>query len=220
MAKNADIAKPVVITSSTIQMLSTQQRIFIIRGKHVMVDRDLAFLYGVETRVLKQAVNRNPERFPEEFMFQLDNQEFEKWRSQIVMSKSDKMGLRHRPYVFTEQGVAMLSAVLKSPTAVSVSIGIMNAFVAARRLMLQNREHELAIEELRMKMKMLEDALENNLGAVNDLSEEMRKELDNIYDAIGALSVKVQDPPKAKMNPVGFAATASRYEEEEKRKNQ
>jgi hypothetical protein len=136
------------------------------------------------------------------------------------MSKSDKMGLRHRPYVFTEQGVAMLSAVLKSPTAVSVSIGIMNAFVAARRLMLQNREHELAIEELRMKMKMLEDALENNLGAVNDLSEEMRKELDNIYDAIGALSVKVQDPPKAKMNPVGFAATAARYEEEEKRKNQ
>jgi hypothetical protein len=220
MAKNADIAKPVVITSSTIQMLSTQQRIFIIRGKHVMVDRDLAFLYGVETRVLKQAVNRNPERFPAEFMFQLDNQEFEKWRSQIVMSKSDKMGLRHRPYVFTEQGVAMLSAVLKSPTAVSVSIGIMNAFVAARRLMLQNREHELAIEELRMKMKMLEDALENNLGAVNDLSEEMRKELDNIYDAIGALSVKVQDPPKAKMNPVGFAATAARSEEEEKRKNQ
>lgn len=220
MAKNADIAKPVVITSSTIQMLSTQQRIFIIRGKHVMVDRDLAFLYGVETRVLKQAVNRNPERFPAEFMFQLDNQEFEKWRSQIVMSKSDKMGLRHRPYVFTEQGVAMLSAVLKSPTAVSVSIGIMNAFVAARRLMLQNREHELAINELRMKMKMLEDALENNLGAVNDLSEEMRKELDNIYDAIGALSVKVQDPPKTKMNPVGFAATAARYEEEEKRKNQ
>lgn len=114
MAKKAEIVKPVVITSSTIQMLSVQQRIFIIRGKQVMVDRDLATLYGVETRVLKQAVNRNPERFPEEFMFQLDNQEFEKWRSQIVMSNSDKMGLRHRPYVFTEQGVAMLSAVLKS----------------------------------------------------------------------------------------------------------
>ena len=86
MAKKAEIVKPGVITSSTIQMLSVQQRIFIIRGKQVMVDRDLATLYGVETRVLKQAVNRNPERFPEEFMFQLDNQEFEKWRSQIVMS--------------------------------------------------------------------------------------------------------------------------------------
>ena len=78
MPKKSDIAKPVVITSSTIQMLSTQQRIFIIRGTHVMVDRDLALLYGVETRVLKQAVKRNPERFPVEFMFQLDNQEFEK----------------------------------------------------------------------------------------------------------------------------------------------
>lgn len=199
-------------------MLSVQQRIFIIRGKQVMVDRDLATLYGVETRVLKQAVNRNPERFPEEFMFQLDSQEFEKWRSQIVMSKSDKMGLRYRPYVFTEQGVAMLSAVLKSPTAISVSIGIMNAFVAARRLMLQNREHELAINELRMKMQMLEDALENNLSAVNDLSEEMRAELDNIYNAIGALSMKYQDSPKPKMNPIGYAATAARYEEEEKKK--
>lgn len=220
MAKKAEIVKPAVITSSTIQMLSVQQRIFIIRGKQVMVDRDLATLYGVETRVLKQAVNRNPERFPEEFMFQLDNQEFEKWRSQIVMSNSDKMGLRHRPYVFTEQGVAMLSAVLKSPTAISVSIGIMNAFVAARRLMLQNREHELAINELRMKMQMLEDALENNLGAVNDLSEEMRAELDNIYNAIGALSMKYQEPPKTKMNPVGYAATAARYEEEEKKKRE
>ncbi len=221
IAKKSKIAKPVVITSATVQMLSVQQRIFVIRDKQVMVDRDLAALYGVETRVLKQAVNRNPERFPEEFMFQLDNQEFEKWRSQVVMSNSDKMGLRYRPYVFTEQGVAMLSAVLKSPTAISVSIGIMNAFVAARRLLLQNREHELAINELRMKMQMLEDALENNLGAVNDLSEEMRQELNNIYDAIGVLSIKYQEPPKQdKPRPVGFAATEARYEEERKRKAQ
>ena len=95
------------------------QQIFVIRGKQVMVDRDLAALYGVETRVLKQAVKRNPERFPEEFMFQLDNQEFEKWRSQIVMSNSDKMGLRYPPYVFTEQGVAMLSAVAFFATTAS-----------------------------------------------------------------------------------------------------
>lgn len=213
--------RPVAIKSTTVQMLSVQQRIFIIRDKQVMADRDLAALYGVETRVLKQAVKRNPERFPEEFMFQLDNQEFEKWRSQIVMSNSDKMGLRYRPFVFTEQGVAMLSAVLKSPTAISVSIGIMNAFVAARRLLLQNREHEMAINELRLKMQMLEDAVENNLGAVNDLSEEMRQELDNIYNAIGALSVKVQETPKKKpMNAIGFAATEARYEEERRKKNE
>ena len=138
-------------------------------------------------------------------MFQLDNQEFEKWRSQFVMSNSDKKGLRYSPYAFTEQGVAMLSAVLKSPTAISVSIGIMNAFVAARKLMLQNREHEVAINELRLKMKMLEDALENNLGAVNDLSEEMRQELANIYNAIGALSIKQKQAAKPR-NPIGFEA--------------
>ena len=216
--KNEIVKAPVAITSTPIQMLSVQQRIYVIRNKQVMVDRDLAALYGVETRVLKQAVKRNPERFPEEFMFQLDNQEFMKWRSQIVMSNSDKMGLRHRPYVFTEQGVAMLSAVLKSPTAVSVSIGIMNAFVAARRLLLQNREHEMAINELRLKMQMLEDAMENNLGAMNDLSEEMRQELDNIYNAIGALSIKYQEPPKKdKPNPIGFAATEARQEEDRKK---
>ena len=113
MAKKVEIKKPVFITSTSIQLLSVQQQIFLIRGKQVMVDRDLAALYGVETRILKQAVKRNMERFPEEFMFQLDNQEFEKWRSQFVISNSDKMGLRHAPYVFTEQGVAMLSAVLK-----------------------------------------------------------------------------------------------------------
>ena len=109
MARNIDKKKQVFITSTSIQILSVQQQIYVIRGKQVMIDRDLAALYGVETRVLKQAVKRNPERFPEEFMFQLDNQEFEKWRSQFVMSNSDKKGLRHSPYVFTEQGVAMLS---------------------------------------------------------------------------------------------------------------
>ena len=212
MARNIDKKKQVFITSTSIQILSVQQQIYVIRGKQVMIDRDLAALYGVETRVLKQAVNRNPERFPEEFMFQLDNQEFEKWRSQFVMSNSDKKGLRYSPYVFTEQGVAMLSAVLKSPTAVSVSIGIMNAFVAARKLMLQNREHEVAINELRLKMKMLEDALENNLGAVNDLSEEMRQELANIYNAIGALSIKQKQAARP-INPIGYEAIDAQRKE-------
>ena len=200
-----------------------KDKIIVLRGEQVMLDFQLAQLYGVETRVLKQAVNRNIERFPEDFMFRLTKDESNSLiymgSSQIVIPTNYNIG-SSTPYAFTEQGVAMLSSVLRSATAVRVNVEIMRAFVMARRLMLQNREHELAIEELRMKMKMLEDALENNLGAVNDLSEEMRNELDNIYDAIGALSVKVQDPPKAKMNPVGFAATAARYEEEEKRKNQ
>ena len=99
-----------------------------------MLDRDLAELYGVETRAINQAVKRNIERFPSSFMFQLDDLEFDNWKSQFVISNEDKMGLRRPPYAFTEQGVAMLSAVLRSPTAVAVSIKIMETFVAMRKL--------------------------------------------------------------------------------------
>ena len=117
-----------------------ENKIYIIRGQQVMIDRDIAQLYGVETRVLNQAVKRNEDRFPEEFCFQLDDSEFENWISQIGISNSEKMGLRKKPYAFTEQGVAMLSAVLKSETAVKMSIQIMKAFVAMRKFMLLNAQ--------------------------------------------------------------------------------
>ena len=108
----------------------------------------------------------------------------------------------------------MLSSVLRTPTAVQINIEIMRAFIMARRLLVQNQEHEMAINELRLKMQMLEDALENNLGAVNDLSEEMRQEIENIYNAIGALSVKQQELPKPEpKNPIGF--NSPMYEEDE-----
>jgi len=119
--------------------LSSQEienRIFTIRGLQVMIDRDLAELYGVETRALNQAVKRNIDRFPNSFRFQLNGEEFENWKSQNVISNSDKMGLRRPPFVFTEQGVAMLSAVLRSATAVMVSLEIMNAFVALRKTLI------------------------------------------------------------------------------------
>ncbi|MCF7878796.1 MAG: ORF6N domain-containing protein [Candidatus Omnitrophica bacterium] len=106
-----------------------EKRIFLIRSQNVMFDRDLAELYQVETRTLNQAVKRNIDRFPKDFMFQLNKKEFENWRSQIVMSNSDKMGLRRKPYVFTEQGVAMLSSVLNSKRAIQVNIAIMRVFV-------------------------------------------------------------------------------------------
>ena len=219
MPKKAEIVKQ----EAAIQPYALQQSILTMRGEQVMLDFQLAKLYGVETRVLKQAVNRNIERFPEDFMFRLTKDEANSLiytgSSQFVIPSNYNIG-SSTPYAFTEQGVAMLSSVLHSATAVRVNVEIMRAFVAARRLMLQNREHELAINELRMKMQMLEDALENNLGAVNDLSEEMRAELDNIYNAIGALSMKYQDPPKPKMNPIGYEATAARYEEEAKKKNE
>ena len=110
----------------------------VIRGQQVMLDRDLAELYGVETRRLNEQVKRNIERFPEDFMFQLTKEEFENWKSQIATSNSIVMGARKRPYAFTEQGVAMLSGVLKSSTAVEANIRIMRAFVSMRHFMVNN----------------------------------------------------------------------------------
>ncbi len=113
--------------------LSIENMIYEIRGRKVIFDRDLAKLYNVETRVLNQKVKRNIDRFPEEFCFQLDRLEFKKWISQFVISNDEKMSLRKLPYVFTEQGVAMLSAIIKSDIAVKTSIQIMNAFVKLRK---------------------------------------------------------------------------------------
>jgi hypothetical protein len=118
----------------TISQKEIERRIFVFRDTQVMIDRDLAEMYQVETRVLNQAVKRNLERFPELFRFQLSESEFEDWKSQFVMSNEDKMGIRRPPYAFTEQGVAMLSAVLRSDVAVKVSIQIINAFVEMRKL--------------------------------------------------------------------------------------
>ena len=109
-----------------------QSKIYEIRGQRVMLDRDLAELYQVTTSALNQAVKRNIERFPPDFMFQLTDAETENWKSQIVITNSITMGLRRNPYAFTEQGVSMLSAVLKSSVAIQVSIAIMRAFVAMR----------------------------------------------------------------------------------------
>ena len=117
---------------------NVESLIRVIRGQQVMLDRDLAELYGVETRRLNEQVKRNIERFPEDFMFQLTKEEFENWKSQFATSNSIVMGARKRPYAFTEQGVAMLSGVLKSSTAVEANIRIMRAFVSMRHFMVNN----------------------------------------------------------------------------------
>ena len=136
MAKDDSVAK------SGNQQLPVENKveslIRVIRGQQVMLDRDLAELYGVETRRLNEQVKRNIERFPEDFMFQLTKEEFENWKSQFATSNSIVMGARKRPYAFTEQGVAMLSGVLKSPTAVEANIRIMRAFVSMRHFMVNN----------------------------------------------------------------------------------
>jgi len=129
-----------------------QNLIFTFRGKQVMIDRDLAEMYHVETRTLNQAVKRNIQRFPKSFRFQLSEMEFEHWKSQIVMSNEDKMGLRRPPFAFTEQGVAMLSAVLKSKTAIQVSIQIMNAFTEMRKFIAVNASVFQRIDSIELKL--------------------------------------------------------------------
>lgn len=126
-------------------------KIYFLRGEKVILDRDIAVLYGVETKVLKQAVRRNIKRFPSDFMFQLFQEEFKNWRSQIVTSISDKMGLRYAPFAFTKQGVAMLSGLLNSERAIKVNIEIMRAFVQLRKLIDTNKELAKKIEQLESK---------------------------------------------------------------------
>ncbi|MBR4838937.1 MAG: ORF6N domain-containing protein [Paludibacteraceae bacterium] len=117
-----------------------QNKILVIRNQQVMIDRDIAELYGVETKRLNEQVKRNIERFPERFMFQLTLEEYRFLRSQFATSKNETRGGRqYLPYAFTEQGCAMLSSVLKSDTAIQTSIKIMDDFVAMRRFILSNR---------------------------------------------------------------------------------
>ncbi len=127
-----------LVAKNSLVESGVEKMIRVIRGKQVLLDRDLASLYGVETKALNQTVKRNIERFPEEFCFKLSSDEFSAWRSQFVTSTADKKGLRYAPTAFTEQGVAMLSAVLRSEKAIKVSIDIIKVFVAMRHYMLQN----------------------------------------------------------------------------------
>jgi len=182
---------------------SIRSRILTIRGVQVMLDRDLAELYGVPTKALNQAVKRNSERFPEQFMFQLNKGELENWKSQIVTSNIEleqyvKMGVRRAPFAFTEQGIAMLSAVLKSNTAITVSIRIMDAFVAMRRALATiapllsrleaTERRQLKLEDSQARneerFKMILDAMQDNDfppqkifydGQIYDAFEQMKK---------------------------------------------
>ena len=124
-------------------------KIAVVRGQRVMFAQDLAELYGVETKVLMQAVRRNVDRFPQDFLFQLDDQEFTNLRSQFVTSSWG--GTRYRPYAFSEQGVAMLSSVLRSPRAVAVNIEIMRAFVRMRAMIESNKALAKKIAALESK---------------------------------------------------------------------
>ncbi len=139
------------MTASLVSVDRIRQAIFLLRGQKVILDRDLAVPYGVPTKALKQAVKRNIGRFPEDFMFVLTPEEFAEWRSQFVTSKADRMGLRHPPMAFTEQGIAMLSSVLNSERAIRVNVEIMRAFVRLRELIAANRDLARRLDHLEKK---------------------------------------------------------------------
>ena len=181
-----------------------QNKIYEIRGQKVMLDFDLAELYGSETKRLKEAVRRNLKRFPCDFMFELTKEEFESLRSQIA-SSNGRGGLRYMPFAFTEQGVAMLSSVLNSEAAIEINISIMRAFVTVRQYLSSVNNTTKEIEELKQRMKMLEEGNEDTIAAVNDLSEDTRKELDDIYLALSQLADKQkQINQQRERKPIGF----------------
>ncbi|HVO74285.1 MAG TPA: ORF6N domain-containing protein [Ignavibacteriaceae bacterium] len=156
-------------SKSIIPAESLINKILVIRSQKVILDRDLAALYGVETRTLKQAVRRNIKRFPDDFMFQLTRKEFLIWRSQIVMSKSENKGLRHLPFAFTEQGVAMLSSVLKSERAIEVNILIMRAFVKLREIISTHKKVEEKLKELEGRPNEHDEQIVRIIQLINQL---------------------------------------------------
>ncbi|HEV2859102.1 MAG TPA: ORF6N domain-containing protein [Solirubrobacterales bacterium] len=170
-----------VITAPAIE-----KRIFVVRGRQVMLDEDLANLYDVTTKRLVQQVKRNLKRFPEDFMFQLNKAEVEALRSQIATSNDGRGGRRYAPYVFTEQGVAMLSGVLRSDRAIAVNIEIMRAFVELRRV-------SIGYAALQERL----DALEREMTGRLDQHDE---QLGQIFKALHQL----MEPPQREKRPIGF----------------
>ena len=168
-------------------------RIRALREQRVMLDADLAELYGVETRVLVQAVKRNLERFPKDFMFQLDNQDLAVLRSQSVTSSLTHGGRRTAPYAFTEQGAAMHSSALNSPRAIAVNIEIMRTFVRVRALAATHGDLAKRLNELEEKTEIL--AFQQDTFAHNT-----RAQLKQVFEAIRQLMTP-PDPPR---QPIGF----------------
>ncbi len=183
------------------QLQVIQSKIYEIRGQKVMLDRDLAEMYDVQTKVLNQAVKRNIERFPEDFMFQLTSEETNNWRSQFVTSNSIKMGLRRNPYAFTELGVAMLSSILSSKLAIQVNINIMRAFVAVRQMIALPPSDKLA--ELQSEVAELKSYVEEILSDQNDINEETAMQLELINQSLAELQMKKRREEKPR-NPIGF----------------
>ena len=206
-------------------LILIQRKIFEIRGQRVMLDRDLAALYQVETKRLNQQVQRNIERFPDDFMFQLTKEEFESLRSQIATSNdslrsqsvtidtdSDGLksqfatsngrgGLRYLPYAFTEHGVVMLASLLRSDIAVTMSVQITRAFVAMRQTIAALATTATKVELLNEKVERLNMYIEEVLHDQNDINEDVSMQLELINQSLAELQAKPKDTPRRR---IGF----------------
>jgi hypothetical protein len=170
------------------------QSILVLRGHKVLLDADLAALYGVQTRVLNQAIKRNLDRFPADFMFQLSARELETWRSQVVISKPGaRMGLRRAPFAFTEHGALMAATVLNSPRAVEMSLYVVRAFVRLRETLVAHKDLAAKLQELEQKTEAL--ALRHDTHAAST-----RAQLRQVFEALREL----MSPPEPKRRPIGF----------------
>lgn len=200
-------------------LMLIQEKIYEIRGQKVMLDFDLAVLYGVTTGNLNKAVKRNIKRFPPDFMFQLTKEELKSLKLFLVFQNGisneeakkgsgilrvGRGGTQTLPYAFTEQGLAMLSGVLKSDIAIEVNIAIMRTFVAIRRMtsVLPQFATTSELIQLRKDFEELKQDIEDILHNQNDINEDTRAQLDAISLALSELQAK--EPPKPKRNPIGF----------------
>lgn len=165
------MSQNLIISEETIS-----NKIYFIRNQKVMLDRDLALLYGIETKRLKEQVKRNISRFPEDFMFELTKEEFANWRSQIATSNSDKMGLRYAPMVFTEHGILMLSSILNSDKAIQTNIQIMRLFSKVRQMLLDTTDLRIDILQIQKKLENHDKNIELVFSYLDELSDKKENE--------------------------------------------
>lgn len=204
-----------IILNPGLDIEDLKSRIYIVRGQQVMLDRDLAELYGVETKRLNEAVRRNIDRFPDDFRFQLSNLEVKALMSQMVMvadlrsqfATSSWGGTRYKPYVFTELGVAMLSSVLRSETAIQVNINIMRAFVAMRHAVAAMQSSDMKVEQLAHKVDQMDAHIDELMHEQRDINREQTETNNEValqIEAINNALDRLREKPAPKRNKIGY----------------
>ena len=209
-----------IISTSVVTAETIKAHIYNIRGRMVMIDRDLSDLYGMETKSLKRSVRMNIERFPADFMFELTKEEYDSLRCKNCTLKSGRgQHSKYLPYAFTQEGVAMLSSVLRTPLAIQVNINIMRAFFQMKQAILAVSNAQLQIEQIRSEIRQLRIDMDETLRVQNDINEMLSKEQDdmvvqieNINDAIAQLQAEtVLKKQSNQENPIGFVVRDSEH---------